>query len=70
MAELEHADTNNEPGAARTVWAAAVLFARTSGMNAANAERQSNGYAIAYGDAAFESVIADCWQIAKGLARP
>jgi len=56
----------SDPGcAALVMFAAAWLHSRTSEMNAENAERQANGYASAYGDAAFTSAQREAVTLAQ-----
>ena len=46
-------DASDEGRAAQIVWAAVLLFCKTSGMNAENAARAVRGEAMAYNDAAY-----------------
>ena len=54
-------DTSDPGKAADVVARAAILFARVSGFNATNAQRQIQGYAIAFQDDAFEIAIDECF---------
>lgn len=60
-------DTSDPGKAAIVVFAAAVLFARTSMMNAANAGRQNYGSALAYGDESYAAAIEDAEQTVAGV---
>lgn len=61
-------DTSDPGKAARVVWAAAVLFAKVSGMNAENAGRKSNGYAMAYDDLSYAGVVEEALAGLRGGA--
>ena len=52
--------------AARVAWAAALLFARVSGMNAENDQRKVVGSSMAYTDDAYQQAIEECYGTATG----
>ena len=62
-------DTDDPGKAAQVVWAASLLFARTSSFNAENAIRLSQGYAMAYSDNAYEQEVQDAIKAVSGEAK-
>jgi len=47
--------------AARVAWAAALLFAQVSGMNAENDQRKAVGASMAYTDENYQDAIEACY---------
>lgn len=59
-------DTSDTGKAARVVWAASVLFARVSGMNAENEVRKIQGQAMAYNSGYYFEAVECAFRMAKG----
>ena len=71
MIKIDPIDASDPGKAAMANFAAMWLFPSVSGMHAANAERERNGDAHAYGDESYGAAIEDAkqmrWHEGEGL---